>query len=161
MSNWSPNAQLASLQFSGLVALVMALQFLHFVLLNGLTASTPAHPILQGSLPEVLKVLPPLLGVVFLWRYMRTLKKLNTKTSWRSMLMILKDEYTLSVYRAAASKAFTITYCLGFLLFSISAVGFGASAAWLSADVILATLMLLSSAAFGVLVLFQLYREGA
>lgn len=163
MSTWSPNAQLASLQFSGLVAFVIALQFLHFVGLNVVTAFSPSHPILQSSVLDHFRLMPVILGTLFLLRYLLTLKQLNTATNWHSVLMILKDEYALSIYRAAASKSFTTSIGLCFLLFYVSVLEVGppAMVALLSAETVLAALICISSIVFGCIILFHLRDEDA
>ena len=163
MSKWSPNAQLASLQFSGIVSFIIALQFLHFIGLNIIDAISPSHPILQSFVFENFKFVPLILGGFFLLRYIFTLKQLNTATNWHSVLMILKDEYALSIYRVAASKSFTTTISLCFVLFYITVLEMGppAMTALLNAETVLATLIFISSVVFGCIVLFHLHDEDA
>ncbi|RUO31077.1 hypothetical protein [Aliidiomarina soli] len=161
MSKWSPNAQLAALQFSGLVSLVLALQFLYIIVLNVITAVSPNDAILQSFIFEHFKLIPVVLGLFFLFRYLLQLKQFNVVTNWNSVLMILRDEYALSVYRAAGSKTFTVNYfvCFGFLYLSLLEFNSSAVTTLLNAQTVSATLMFVSSLVFGCLLLTQLHEE--
>lgn len=164
MSNiWHPNAQMASLQFSGLVSLVMALQLLHYLSLSAITAVVPEHPIVQGFIFDYLKLLPPILGTVFLLQYLLSMRKLNTSISWSSTLMIFKDEYTLRIYRIAASRAFVVFYTLAFIFFFLDRFEvYGTLLTTLmTVDMVVGTLLLVTSVTFGAIVLFYLFSEDA
>jgi len=161
MSTWSPNAQLAALQFSGLISFVLALQFLYITVLNVITAFSPDNPMLQSFVFEHFKLIPVILSLFLLLRYMLQLKQFKTVMNWRSMLMILRDEYALSVYRAAGSKTFTVNYfvCFGFLYLSLLEFNSSAVTTLLNAQTVSATVMFVSSLVFGCIVLAHLREE--
>lgn len=162
MSTWSPNAQLAALQFSGLLAFVLALYFLYYITLNAVLAFAPDSSILTSKIFEHAPLVPAILGIALMLRYTLQLKQMNAG-GWRSMLMILKDEYAVSIYRVAAAKAFMLSFYLCFAFFYLSLLGFGSTSMdmFLNAQTVSATLIFAASLVFGFVVLAHLREEDA
>lgn len=160
MSKWSPNAQMAGLKYSGIIALILSLHFLSLVVLEILEIYMPNNALLSQPWLVHLPLITVLLTCVVMLRYFIQLKKMKAG-GWQSMFLILKDEYTLSIYRNGAAKSFLVIIHLGMVFFHLSfRQGNDPTVMpFLTTQTMSATLMFSAVLVFGLVVMRKLNEE--
>lgn len=157
---WNPNAQMAGLRFSGLFALTLSLYFAYIIALNALHIYAPTSPLLDPGWFQHVPLLPIVLSLWIMWSYLRQLKKHNAG-GWQAMLVIIRDEYALSVYRKAGAQAFLVVIHLCLVLFYLSMLqpDYPRLLGLVNTQASIALLILSSGIVFGISIMRQLKEE--
>ncbi len=157
---WSPNAQMAGLRFSGVLALILSINFLYTIIAGVLEIYLPNAVVLSQTWFVHFPLLTVSLACIVMIRYLLKLKELKAG-GWQSMLLIIKDEYALSVYRNGAAKSFIVIIHLSLVFFYLSLLQNNNAEVmrFLTPTTISATIMFCSALIFGWVVIRQLKEE--
>lgn len=157
---WNPNAQMAGLRFSGAFALILSVHFLYTIIASVLEIYLPNAVVLSQPWFLHFPLLTVLLSCIVMVRYLLKLKELKAG-GWESMLLIIKDEYALSVYRNGAAKSFIVMIhlCMVFFYLSLLQNNDAEVMPFLTPTTISATCMFCSALIFGWVVMRQLKEE--